>query len=473
MTARALQLAAGVAAAALFLLLPAPAGMSPEAQAVAATAILMAVWWMTQAIPLAATSLVPLVAFPLLGVMSMAKATAPYAHHLIFLFMGGFMIAAAIEKVQLHRRFALWTILLFGAQPRGVIAGFMAATAFISMWISNTATVMMMLPISTATIAALARKDGPPSTSTPFDKALLLGITYAASIGGVATLIGSPPNAIVAGVLDSTLGQPVTFGQWMAVGLPLALLLLPVTWAYLVFVAQRVPQESAGHRSFFRQMLREMGPMRTAEKRVLCVFILVGICWITRGFLEWEALRFVNDATVAIAGALSLFIIPAGDGSPVLDWKSAERIPWGILLLFGGGLSLAAAVDASGLAQWIGNEVTTLHALPYFVFVLCLAGTITFLTEFTSNTAIAAVFAPIVAGICVSTGLPTFGLLFTVAVAAAFAFMLPVATPPNAIVFSSGHLSVRDMATTGFAMNLLSALLLAITVALVLPAFGL
>ncbi|MCB4823485.1 SLC13 family permease [Roseicella aerolata] len=461
-----LGLLLGLGLFAAMLLLPPPEGMSPVAWRVAAVAVLMASWWVTEAIPIPATGLLPLILFPLLGIANIGQASAPYADPLIFLFLGGFLVALALERWNLHRRIALRTVALVGTRPPALVGGFMLATAFLSMWVSNTATAVMMLPIGLSVIALLedgARQDGDgqdgQAKAGGFATALLLGIAYAASIGGLGTLIGTPPNALLAGFMSRTYGVEIGFAQWMVIGVPLVVLLLSCTWLLLTRLVFALPRGDLGGASaLLHAELGRLGPMSGPEKRVAVVFAAMAALWVVRPLLG-DLVPGINDTGIAIAAALALFILPAGrgqGGAALLGWDAARRLPWGVLLLFGGGLSLAAAITRSGLAEWIGAALGGFGVLPVLIVVLVVTAAIVFLTELTSNTATAAAFLPLVASLAPALGADPFLLTIPTALAASCAFMMPVATPPNAIVYGSGHLTIAQMARAGFWLNLLS-----------------
>lgn len=461
------------------LAMPAPADMSAEALRVSAVALLMAAWWISEALPIPATALLPIVLFPVLGVMKTGEVTASYGHPLIFLFVGGFFIAMAMEKCNLHERIALHVIRWVGTSPARLVLGFMVATAFLSMWISNTATSMMMLPIGLAVVrearTLLAEQGSAIGASVGdfrFAVALMLGIAYAASIGGVATIIGTPPNAVLVGMIDRLYGQQITFASWMLFGVPLSVVMLVLSWLYLVRIAYRPEiDELPGGRALIESQIKRLGAMSPAEMRVLAVFAAVALAWILRGFVDIDALALVTDTTIAIAGALALFVIPADfrKGEFLLDWAHAVRIPWGVIILFGGGLALAGAFQASALDQWLGAQLSVLQGAPMIVVLLAVVLVVVFLTEITSNTATASVFVPVMAGLAVAMAVHPFALTVAAGVAASYAFMLPVATPPNAVVFGSGYLSVPQMAKAGLWLNLLGALLITLFLYLWLP----
>jgi len=467
----------GPAAFILILVMPLPDGMSPAARKVAAVTALMAIWWITEAAPLAATALLPIALFPAMGVMKASEATAPYANHLIFLFLGGFFIAVTMEKWNLHKRIALFTIRLIGTGTDRIILGFMIATAFLSMWISNTATAMMMVPIGMAVIRKVTSCDayggengiaGPPG-APGFGAALMLAIAYSASIGGVATLIGTPPNVIFAGFIERAYGRSVSFLSWMAVGLPLAVVMLAFTWLYLTrFVFRLGSGELPGGMACIEDESRELGPVSPAEKKVLVVFILVAAGWILRGFFH---VGMIADSTIAIIGALLLFLIPADlkRGEFLLDWKTASKVPWDVIILFGGGLSLAAGFRASGLDQWVGGSITILHGANYAVLISAVALLTIFLTEVTSNTATSAMLIPVISGVAISMSIHPYGPIVAVCIAASYAFMLPVATPPNAVVFGSRQVTITQMVRAGLVLNIFGWLIITLLVTLLLP----
>jgi len=465
---------------AVLMLLPRPEGMPPEALRVAAVAALMAVWWITEAIPIPATALLPIALFPTLRVMSSADATSSYANHLIYLFMGGFMIAVTMEKWNLHKRIALTTISIIGVSPSRIVLGFMLATGFLSMWISNTATTMMMLPIGLAVIrqsVVMLENNGTSVDTRPgnfrFGTSLMLGIAYAASIGGVATLIGTPPNAILAGIVEQTYGLTISFAGWIAFAFPLSVVMLFVTWVYLTRIASRSEvNRLPGGRELVRSELSRLGRISKQEKRVLVVFTLVAAAWIMRGIIKIEALDMVHDSTIAIAGAVLLFLIPSDfkKGEFLLDWATAVKIPWDVIILFGGGFALAEAFSRSGLTEWIAGRLSTLEGLSVTAVTVTVALLVIFLTEITSNTATASLSLPIMAAFAEAMQVHPYGLMITTALAASFAFMMPVATPPNAIVFSSRYVSIPQMAKIGFWVNIIGCIVLSLFVLLVLPA---
>jgi sodium-dependent dicarboxylate transporter 2/3/5 len=460
----------------LFLMLPAPEGLSAVGMKVAAVAALMAIWWITEAVPIPATALLPVALFPLLGVMKSQQVTLAYANHLIYLFMGGFLIAVTIEKWGLHKRIALHTIRLVGASPRRIILGFMLATAFLSMWISNTATAMMMTTIGMAVILEShpVTPEGGEGLAghRTYGTPLMLGIAYAASIGGVATLIGTPPNAILAGVVERLYGIRIGFAEWMLFALPLSVGMLLLTWGYLTRFAYPCSKELLPEgRMVIDQALQRLGPISKQERRVLVIFLAVAAAWILRGLVPIKGLAMVGDSSIAILGALALFLIPSGvkRGEYLLDWGTAVKIPWDIIILFGGGFALAEGFSSSGLTQWLADQLTVLQNVSVITLMAMVVLLTVFLTELTSNTAVASLLLPVMGALAVSVGVHPLATMVAAAIAASFAFMLPVATPPNAIVFASRSVTIPQMAKAGFLLNLLGVLLITGFVVLLLP----
>src|SRR5699024_7896739 len=391
-----------------------PESLSEEGLAVLASTIWIAIWWMTEAIPIPATSLLPIILFPLTNGLDMEMTTSAYGDDTIFLFMGGFMIALAMEKWDLHRRIALNIISVIGTNTERIILGFMVATGFLSMWISNTATAMMMVPIGLAIIYQVSdqlKDDNTIDTSKEnfgFGKALMLAIAYSASVGGISTLIGTPPNTALAGVVSNMYGIEISFAGWMLFGVPVAWLFIFVIWFYLVKVAypQKINQLPGG-REIIQEQKNELGKASFEEKAVLTVFAFAALAWITRSFILTEFVNEnINDAIIAMTAAIILFIIPAKNkaGDHLLDWNSAVKLPWGILLLFGGGLAIASGFTESGLSEWIGNQLTVLEGIHLFIVLLVVTGMVIFLTEITSNTATANMMYPIMASLAVALG---------------------------------------------------------------------
>ena len=437
--------------------------LSSTAWRTAAIAVWMATWWVTEAVPIPATALLPLVALPLLGILPITGAAAPYANPVIYLFLGGFLIAAAFEASGLHRRLALGLVARAGNRPDRIIAGFMAAAGFLSMWVSNTATVLMLLPLATSLIDRVQASQSGSSTTGQFDVALLLAVAYAATIGGLGTLIGTPPNALLAGYLATTHGIRIPFVTFMIVAMPVVLIAMPIAWWLLTRVLFKVRDVTLPlGRELIATERAALGPMSRQEIMVATVSSLTAMAWVFQPIIGRVA-PGLTDANISIAGALLLLVLPYdAAGTRVIDWRAAERIPWGVLVLFGGGLSLAAAIQQSGLAEWIGNSVSGLRDMPPIVLIAAITTLVLFLTELTSNTATAAAFLPVVGSVAVGAGMNPVLLTVPAALAATCAFMLPVGTPPNAIVFGTGRLTIPQMARAGFILNIL--LLVIITV---------
>ena len=447
-------------------------GLSNSGQSVLASTLWIAIWWVTEAIPIAATALLPIILFPLSQGMELPTTTESYGHKYVFLYLGGFLIAIGIEKWNLHKRIAINIISFIGTDVRKVILGFMIATAFLSMWISNTATSVMMLPIGVAIIKQL--KDNPASLeneNTIFGKALMLGIAYSASIGGIATLIGTPPNLVMAGVISEIYNYEITFFKWFIFGFPISIILLFFCWYYITRVAYVFNQrEFPGGRSEVNRLKNDLGPISYEEKIIAIIFALAGFCWITRSFLLQSILPVLDDTIIAISFGLILFVIPSkANTNTLLNWKDTIQLPWGVIILFGGGMAIAKAFEISGLAIWLGELMTTLNALPFFILIIFLIAAVNFLTEITSNLATTAMILPVLASLAYEIGVHPFGIMIGAAVAASCAFMLPVATPPNAIVFGSGYLKIPDMVSRGIVLNVFSIILIAVMVYFILP----
>lgn len=449
-----------------------PEGLSKNANAILACAIWIAIWWITEALPIAVTALLPIILFPLSGGLSLQETTASYGHKYIFLFIGGFVLSIAIEKWNLHKRIALNIIRVVGTNVVQIILGFMVATAFLSMWISNTATAVMILPVGMAIVAQL--RDNPDTKEDEnliFGKALMLAIAYSASIGGMATLIGTPPNLVLAGVVQETYGIEISFSQWFSFGFPISVVFLILSWMYLTKVAFKFKQKTfPGGKDEIHRQLKELGKITSEEKTVLVVFILTAFAWITRSFLLKSFIPAIDDTIIAIVFAVLLFILPSSKKQErLLNWEDTVKLPWGILLLFGGGMALALGFDSSGLAVWIGSQMTSLEAIPLIALLFILIASVNFLTEITSNLATTAMLLPVLVSLASAIGIHPYFLLVGATVAASCAFMLPVATPPNAVVFGSGYLKIEDMVKKGIWMNIISIILLTIIVYYFLP----
>ncbi|MBX2915937.1 MAG: DASS family sodium-coupled anion symporter [Cyclobacteriaceae bacterium] len=450
-----------------------PEFISPQAGKVLAVASWMIIWWIAEAAPVPITALLPLIVFPFLGIMNMSEAAAPYANPIIFLFMGGFMIALALEKHRLHERIALNLVRITGTSGNGIILGFTIATAFISMWISNTATAMMMLPIALSVINLLRRKtDTVTIGERNFGIALMLVIAYAANIGGTATIIGTPPNVVLVGLLDQFTHQKIPFGKWILVGLPLSAATIGLGyWVITRFIFPNKLKEIEGADALIKNRLTDMGPMRREEKLVLTIFTLTSLLWIFQQPLNLLlGNNFLNDTNIGMAGGTLMFIVPASfkHFRFLLVWKDTEKLSWGILILFGGGLCLAQGLSSAGIIQAVGSYIAQQsQSVNWLLFGLIVASI--FITELMSNVALVQIFIPVVFGIATNLGIDPILLGMPVAFGASMAFMLPVATPPNAIVFSSGHMKVKDMMKAGFVMNILAVILIYMGAKLLIP----
>ncbi len=437
---------------------------SPEAKRTLAIAALMATWWVSEALPIAAVSILPLVLFPAFGIMSSSEVSSQYGHRLIFLFMSGFLIAVAMQKWKLHRRIALYIIKAIGTGPKRIILGFMVASGFLSMWVSNTATTMMMATVGLAVVsfvtkASEEKTSGKAQLTTNFGVALMLGIAYACNIGGMGTIIGTPPNALLVAFMENNMGQEISFLNWMLVGIPIVVILLPLAWWYLTNVSSPIHLETIpGGGDLIEEKIEELGPMGKGEKRVLTVFALTAFLWIIRSFLITPYLPMVGDATIGMTMALLLFMIPVDldEGEFTLDWEWAVKIPWGTLILFGGGLALAKGIEESGLANWLAGRLDWFTHLPLFLFLLLVIALMVTITQLTSNTGTAAMMLPVLVPLASAMGIEFLVLAIPAILGISGAFMLPVATPPNAIVFGTGHVSIPQMVKNGFGLNLIA-----------------
>ncbi len=449
-----------------------PEGLTDSANAVMASVAWVAIWWITEAVSISVTSLLPIVLFPLSGGLDLSQTTASYGHKYIFLYIGGFILAIAIEKCNLHKRIALSIINIVGTNVINIILGFMIATAFLSMWISNTAATVMILPMGMAIVSQL--KDNPNTIEDEnqiFGKALMLAIAYSASIGGISTLIGTPTNLVLAGVVQTTFGVEITFSQWFIFGFPISVILMVVCWTYLTRYAFKFKQkEFPGGKSEIKSQLKALGKLSFEEKIVLIVFICTAFAWITRSFLISKFIPAIDDTIISIAFAILLFLLPTSKkGERIIDWEDAVKLPWGIVLLFGGGMALALGFESSGLALWIGNKLIALETVPFIFLLLILIATVNFLTEITSNIATTAMLLPVLISLAPILGVHPYYLMIGATVAASCAFMLPVATPPNAVVFGSGYLKIEDMVKKGIWMNIISIVILTAFVYFLLP----
>ncbi len=469
-------------------------------RATLAMMVWMAVWWLTEALDIEVTALLPLVAFPLLGVADMKAAAAPFANEIIFLFMGGFFLAASMTRWGLDRRVALLTVRMVGTSPASMVGGFMLATGLLSAFVSNTATCAMMLPIALSVINLVRQQRGQLAAEAHatdaahqlgnFGLCMMLGIAYAASIGGLATIIGTPPNAFLVGFLKKDIADEfrmdVSFGKWLLIGVPLVAVFLPVTWFLLTRVFFKVGNEKLrGGRELIDEEYRKLGPVNRGERATFIVFLLTAAMWISQPWLSkleitvgdarHLPLKYLTDGTIAMLGAMLLFLIPnqARAGVFTLNWKTAERIPWGVLILFGGGLSLAEAVKVNGVAEFIGSIATLFQGAPPIVVTLIVTTGVIFLTELTSNTATTAALVPVMAALAPGLGVHPYLLVFPTCLAASCAFMLPVGTPPNAMVFGSGFVTIPQMCKAGFWINIIGIVLITLLSLLLLgPVLG-
>jgi sodium-dependent dicarboxylate transporter 2/3/5 len=449
--------------------------MNPQAWRAAAVGLWMAIWWATEAIPVPVTAFLPLVIFEPLGITSLRDAAAPYANPIIYLFLGGFLMALAIERWNLHRRIALAILDRTGTDGRRLIGGFMLVCAGLSMWMTNTSTTMMLLPIVLSVIAVIRDNvtDISEKSHTDFQIAMLLGLAYAASIGGLATLVGTPPNALLIGYLSENYGIQISFARWMTVGIPVTLVMLPIAWFVLTRFLHpvNVPASEAVNQHL-HELREEMGPMTTPEKRVAVIFVLVILSWMLRRPLtELTGLTGISDPGIVMTAGVLLFVLPSGNPEQLrlMVWEDSARLPWGVLILFGGGLSLAAAVSNTGLALWLGESLAPLNAFGLAALVVAAVALVIFLTELTSNLATTATLLPVMGAIAVQAGLPPLYLTVPITIAASCAFMLPVATPPNAIVFSTGQITIPQMARAGLALNLIGVVIVTIVALYLAP----
>jgi len=441
-------------------ILPAPEGLSSEGWSVAAIVSLMAIWWATEAIPVAVTALLPLALFPLIGIVSFKEAAIPYANPNIYLFLGGFMLALAIERSGLHKRMALHMIIAAGSSGPKLIAGFMTIAALISMFVMNTSTTLMLLPIGLAvcsvvsnTIPGLTEKE-----ITYFDTSLMLGIAYAATIGGMSTLVGTAPNIVFSAFMQETYGIEISMIDWMTLGVPLAIVMLYSAWIVLtkyVFPTSFITSNET--KLYLKNMLNEQGPLSKDEIKISIIFGLTAMAWMLRTVLDnYQIFSGLTDAGIAIISAILLFMIPStSNKGELLNWSDSDKLPWGLLILFGGGLSIAAQINSSGLGIWIGEGLSVLSTVPPIFLILAVAALIIFLTEVTSNVATTSTFLPVFGAVAVGIGVLPVSLTVPVCLAASCAFMLPVATPPNAIVYGSGKFTIATMMKAGFALNII------------------
>ncbi|ASU60937.1 SLC13 family permease [Nocardiopsis dassonvillei] len=456
-----------------------PEGLSSAGRAVLATTLWVATWWITEAIPIPVTSLLPVALLPLTGALEGDAVVAAYGNDIIFLFLGGFSLAIAMEKWNLHQRIALAIVAAIGTSPRRIVLGFMVATGFLSMWVSNTAATMMMIPVGLAVVYQASRslRGGEFADDLPrFEKSVVFGIGYAATIGGLGTLIGTPPLAVLAATSGELFGESVSFGGWMVFGVPIAVALLALAWFYLTGVKLRVRfRQLPGGREIIREERRSLGRMSTEEKLVLGVFLGTAFMWVTRSFLWEDLLPGISDGVIAIVATVVLFTLPTRGARErrILQWEDSKKIPWGILLLFGGGLAIAAGFVDTGLSAWIGEQLRVLDGVDVILTIVIATALVLFLTEITSNAATATMILPVMAALAVSLDIHPYALMVPCAMAANCAFMLPVGTPPNAIMFGTGRVTIMEMVRSGFWLNVIAlALVVAGTLFLLPPLWG-
>jgi len=452
----------------VFALLPEVYGagveFSLEGRLSAGVAAWMAVWWLSEAVPIPVTALIPLAVFPLLGVATIGQAAAPYANDVIYLFLGGFILSIAMQRWNLHKRLALFTLRLFGVVPARMVLGFMTVTAVLSMWVSNTATAVMMLPIAMSVLAMLESEE-----NRPLEMALLLGIAYAASIGGIGTIIGTPPNVFLISFLESSLGVQISFIKWMAIGIPLVLVMLPSAWLLLTrYLYKLSPKPIEGAAAAMQREYESLGKMSRAELTVMIVFFATALAWIFRPLIPVEGL---SDAGIAMVSAVAFFVLPNGEkeGGRIMDWAMMSQVPWGILILFGGGLSLAATIERNQVGEFLGYQASLLGGVPLILMIFAVVAVVVFLTELTSNTATTATLLPILAGVAIGADIPVMMLLIPTAISASCAFMMPVATPPNAVVFGSGRLTIKEMTQAGFWLNIIAIAVITLMAYFLIP----
>ncbi|EGQ3886750.1 SLC13 family permease [Staphylococcus pseudintermedius] len=474
--AQSIGLVLGPLLFALILLFVRPDDLAFKGVYVLAITAWIAIWWITEAIPIPATSLLPLVLLPLGHVMNSATVSAQYGNDIIYLFLGGFILAIAMERWDLHTRIALTIISSIGTSTGRILLGFMVATGGLSMFVSNTAAVMIMIPIGLAIIKeanALKTEADSDESIQKFERSLVLGIGYAGTIGGLGTLIGTPPLIILKGQYATNFGGELSFAKWMIVGIPTVILLLFLAWLYFKFIALRHDMKTLpGGQKVIKDKLDALGKIKYEEKVVFLVFLLASFLWISREFLlsKWAFTELVADGTIAMFVSILLFLIPAKhQHQRILDWSVAKELPWGVLILFGGGLALAKGIQQSGLAAWLGEQLTLLKGVSPLIIVVVITVFILFLTEITSNTATATMILPILATLSVAIDVHPLLLMAPAAMAANCAYMLPVGTPPNAIVFGTGKIQIKEMAVKGFIMNLISIVVIIVVVYFIMP----
>ena len=449
----------------IFFFIP-EAELTDAPRAVLAVTAWVAIWWATEAIPIPSASLMPLILLPLTGGLEMDAAAKAYGNPTVFMYMGGFIIAVAIEKWDLHKRIALHILKLIGTDSHRIVLGLLVATAFLSMWISNAATALMMLPVALALIKEVKAKEILKGASLEkFSKSILLTVAYSASIGGLATLVGSVPNAVFAAMSREMLGREIMFFEWFLFGFPVTVVLLLLLYFYLTKVQFKVTETDSHEPDFINQELKALGKMKVEEKWVTFVFLLTAFLWMFKFLLPFS----IDDAAISILGAVLLFMIPSTKNERLLEWPDMKNLPWGLLLLFGGGLSLAAGFSASKLTEWIGEKMQLLEGMPYLAIIIILTAAILFMTEIMSNTATSNMIIPITVGLGLAMNTEPYGLMAAAALSASCAFMLPISTPPNAAVFGADVLKMSDMIKAGFWLNIISIIVIVTAVYFWLP----
>lgn len=448
--------------------------LNPEADKVIAIAAWMVIWWITETVSISVTALLPLTIFPLLGVMDMKAVAASYGSPIVFLFFGGFVMALALEKVNLHKRIALNIVRLTGTSPNKVILGFMLATAFLSMWISNTATTVVMLPIALSVISLLINdEDGFTQGDKYFALSIMLGIAFAANVGGISTIIGTPPNTVMIGFVENTYNMEISFLKWMMMGVPFSCIMIFIIYVVLVKVVYPNRLDALHNsKDVIQEELEKLGPIQKTEKRVLIIFVITMFLWIFRTYVNaYVPFITLSDAGISMLAAFTLFAFPFqfNKGDFILEWKDTVKLPWGILILFGGGLALASGLASAGVIDYIGDIVANNKGFSTLLISALLVIIMLFMTELMSNVALVAIFAPVVAGIALGLDQPMMHILIPVTMASSCAFMLPMATPPNAIVFASGYIKVHEMAKAGFILNIISIVIIIIFMTTIIP----
>jgi sodium-dependent dicarboxylate transporter 2/3/5 len=465
----------GPAVTVVMLLIGPQGGLSDAAWRTAALGLWMAIWWATEARPVGVTAFIPLIFFAPLGITTLHKAAAPYANPILYLYLGGFLLALAMQRWDLHKRIALTLLTVSGTNGRSLVGGFMVTAALLSMWMTNTSTTMMLLPIVISVITVIAEtvKEIDEKERKNFEICLLLGTAFGATIGGVATLVGTPPNAFLAAFLTDNYGIEISFARWMLVGVPVTIIMLPICWLVLTRLVYPISFETSGEtQDHLKHLRKALGPASSAEWRIGIVFSCVVIGWMTRPWLtKYLPIEGLSDPGIVMIAAFLLFLIPSGGKNTLrlLNWKQTKELPWEILILFGGGLSLAASVSETGLAHWLGTSLVPLGALGIAAIVVGAVVLVIFLTELTSNLATTATLLPVLAALAIELGVSPVTLTVPVALAASCAFMLPVATPPNAIVFGSGRLTIPQMAKAGLVMNIVGVVLLSLVALFLAP----